>query len=317
MRLLLVLGLLAGFAEGPWVQDGAKILTTEEREALHQELRTMPFHVGVLTVDSLQGATGEAVAKRALAGPGSERSVVILLAMEEHAIRVQRGAGLADVFPQEATDRVVRSMQPSFKRGEWYAGLRHGTGTLEGIWSAYQGTAVPVSGGITQAPEDHSARNLLFAFAGGVGFLVLGAAAVAFVLDGRRLAKAEKALRKEREERWRRQETPSSAGIHNPMPSGIARPPAPPAPPPRPVNAHISYSQRPARPVNAPRQEVHHHHYETPSPVVVVAPSYSAPEPSYSSSSDSGSSYSSSDSGGSSGGFDSGSSGGGGSDGSW
>lgn len=155
VRLLIALLLLLAGLPGPanaahgipprpvpfrFVTDKAQLLKTADAKRLEHGLRKYADQTGtqivVVTVPSLGGrdvadygrqlGTAWGVGQR-----GKNNGLVVLLAAKEHKLTIQPGAGLRLVITSEVISHVINEdMTPSFKRGNYGAGLRAGLNTL-------------------------------------------------------------------------------------------------------------------------------------------------------------------------------------------
>jgi uncharacterized protein len=139
---LLWTSLLLAFPERTgWVTDGAGVLTSGERQALHRELdafeKQTGFEVAVVVVRSLEGKSVEdysfELAKSWKVGKaGKDNGVVLLLAMAERKSRIETGKGvghlLTDVESADILDRVLR---PRMKAGKVADALAESTRAIQ------------------------------------------------------------------------------------------------------------------------------------------------------------------------------------------
>jgi len=123
-----------------FITDQGQLLSPGDAKKLESGLRRYADNTGtqivVVTVPTLAGrdiadygrALGEAwgVGQR-----GKNNGLVVLLAGQEHKVTIQAGSGLRNVITPELTARVInQQMTPSFKQGNYFAGLRTGLNTL-------------------------------------------------------------------------------------------------------------------------------------------------------------------------------------------
>ncbi|GGF01798.1 TPM domain-containing protein [Hymenobacter cavernae] len=133
-------GVLARPSPFRFVTDEAKLLSLANAKTLENGLRHYADDKGtqivVVTVPTLGGrdvadyarSLGEAwgVGQR-----GKDNGVVLLLAGQEHKVSVQVGSGLQNkISPDVITRAINQDMTPSFKQGNYFAGLRKGLNTL-------------------------------------------------------------------------------------------------------------------------------------------------------------------------------------------
>jgi uncharacterized protein len=123
-----------------FVTDQAKLLAPADAQKLDAGLRRYADQNGtqvvVVTVPSLGGRTVADYA-RALGNEwgvgqrGKNNGVVVLLSGQEHQVSIQAGEGLQSAITPAVTSRIInQQMLPSFKQGNYFAGLRSGLNTL-------------------------------------------------------------------------------------------------------------------------------------------------------------------------------------------
>ncbi|OUJ76110.1 TPM domain-containing protein [Hymenobacter crusticola] len=123
-----------------FVTDEANLLSAADAKTLESGLRRYADNTGtqivVVTVPTLGGREVADYA-RALGeswGVGQRdknNGVVLLLAGQEHKVSIQAGSGLRDRLTPAVISRVINEkMTPSFKQGNYFAGLRSGLNTL-------------------------------------------------------------------------------------------------------------------------------------------------------------------------------------------
>src|SRR5438105_2871285 len=118
------------------VTDQAGALTPDQRAALEQELSSYEDSTGnqfaVLIIPSLQGESLEEytlkVAERNVIGTKkNDNGLLMLVAIEDRAIRIEVGYGLEGAIP-DVTTALIRENEitPRFKQGDYFGGLRAG-----------------------------------------------------------------------------------------------------------------------------------------------------------------------------------------------
>jgi uncharacterized protein len=123
-----------------FVTDQAGLLSPADAQKLESGLRRYADQNGpqvvVVTVPSL-GSRSVADYARALGNEwqvgqrGKNNGVVVLLSGQEHKVSIQAGSGLQSAITPAVTDRIInQQMLPSFKQGNYFAGLRSGLNTL-------------------------------------------------------------------------------------------------------------------------------------------------------------------------------------------
>ena len=150
-----------------FVNDQAKLMTPADVKKLEGGLRRYADNTGtqvvVVTVPTLGGrdvadygrALGEAwgVGQR-----DKNNGIVVLIGAQERTVTIQPGSGLRSTITPAVTSRVISQMAPSFKQGNYFAGLRTGLNTL-------MLTANPASNP-QKGPADEAAAGVA---AGGLG----------------------------------------------------------------------------------------------------------------------------------------------------
>ena len=122
-----------------FVNDEAQLMAPADAKKLEGGLRRYADNTGtqvvVVTVPSL-GGRDVADYGRALGtawGVGQKEKnngVVVLIGAKDHKLTIQAGSGLQSVITPEVTNRIIGQMTPSFKQGNYFAGLRTGLNTL-------------------------------------------------------------------------------------------------------------------------------------------------------------------------------------------
>jgi uncharacterized protein len=153
----------AGLLSAATVQEVEHLLSAHEDSTTNQ--------VAVLTIPSLEGEDLEGYALRVaetwkLGRKGKDNGVLLLVARDEHAIRIEVGSGLEGALPDIVCGSIIRSVvTPRFKSGDFDGGVRSG---VEAILAAIRGeyTAEEETGGIS----DLAGRLV----AGGIFLVVVG-----------------------------------------------------------------------------------------------------------------------------------------------
>jgi uncharacterized protein len=122
-----------------FVTDKAGLLQGGEAKKLENGLRSYAEKTGtqvvVVTVPSLGGRSvadyGRALGTAWGVGQRDKNNgVVVLISSQEHKVTIQPGSGLASVVTPAVTSRIINEMTPSFKQGNYFAGLRNGLDEL-------------------------------------------------------------------------------------------------------------------------------------------------------------------------------------------
>lgn len=125
--------------QGP-IYDQADMLPAAEEASLDQRLREFDARTGnaviVATVDSLQGDTIEDYAQKLYAAwgiGGAERDtgVLLLVAPNEHKVRIEVGYGLTPYITDILSGRIIRDeITPHFKDGDFSGGIEAGVDAM-------------------------------------------------------------------------------------------------------------------------------------------------------------------------------------------
>ena len=122
-----------------FVNDQAQMLAPADAKKLESGLRRYADKTGtqvvVVTVPSLGGREvadyGRALGTAWGVGQRDKNNgLVVLLSAQEHKVTIQPGSGLKSTITPAVTSRVINEMTPSFKQGNYFAGLRTGLNTL-------------------------------------------------------------------------------------------------------------------------------------------------------------------------------------------
>ena len=130
------------------VNDYANVLPAKDRaklEKLLSDYETETSHqVAVLTVESLHGESIEDFSLRVanawgLGRKGLDNGVLVTLAPEEHAVRIELGTGMNKYVSDAKAKRIIdETMIPAFQAGDIAGGLRRGIARLLDACRAYK-----------------------------------------------------------------------------------------------------------------------------------------------------------------------------------
>ena len=122
------------------VIDLTGTLTSSQRDALENELRTFEARKGgqiaVLIVPTTQPEAIEQYSLRVaetwkLGRKGVDDGVLLLVAKDDRALRIEVGYGLEGAIPDAVTKRIVSEIiTPYFKQGDFYGGIDAGISRL-------------------------------------------------------------------------------------------------------------------------------------------------------------------------------------------
>jgi uncharacterized protein len=122
------------------VTDLTNTLTAAQRDSLENELRAFETRKGsqiaVLIVPTTGPETIEQYSIRVtdawkLGRKGADDGVLLLVAMDDRALRIEVGYGLEGVIPDAVANRVINEIiVPYFKQGDFYGGIHAGVSRL-------------------------------------------------------------------------------------------------------------------------------------------------------------------------------------------
>ena len=122
------------------VTDLTGTLTADQRAALDRDLldfsRRKGSQIAILIVPTTAPETIEQYSIRVadawkLGRKGRDDGVLLLVAKDDHALRIEVGYGLEGAIPDAISRRVIDEIiAPRFKRGDFYGGLRAGVDQL-------------------------------------------------------------------------------------------------------------------------------------------------------------------------------------------
>lgn len=141
------------------VTDTAGILSASAAQALDAELRAYQNKTGhqfaFLSVQNLDGTTiedlGQEVASAwRLGDQKRDDGLILLVAKDDRAVRIEVGYGLEGVVPDAVAARIIRqTIVPALRAGDYDTGVRNG---FEQLMRAAQGEALA-----EKQPQRHSA----------------------------------------------------------------------------------------------------------------------------------------------------------------
>ena len=118
------------------VHDEAKVLSQNIIDQLEQRLKkyedSTSNQISVLTISSLDGEVIETYALRVvekwqLGTKTKDNGVLLLIAVEDHKMRIEVGQGLEGVLTDAQSSRIIRNeIAPSLRRGDYDAGVTEG-----------------------------------------------------------------------------------------------------------------------------------------------------------------------------------------------
>lgn len=188
--LWLLLGLGAGAQNLPprpspprLVNDLARLMQPAEADALEQKLvaynDSTSSQIAVVTVPSLDGDEIADYAQKlyeawGIGRKGKNNGILVLVAQQERAARIQTGYGLEGAVPDALAKRIIsNTLVPAFRQNQYYAGLDRATDQL-----------IALARGEYQAdPADAQPRRGRGRTGSGIPFwIIIGALVLVFVL---------------------------------------------------------------------------------------------------------------------------------------
>lgn len=122
------------------VNDLAHLMQPQEADALEQKLvaynDSTSSQIAVVTVPNLGGNEIADYAQQlyrawSIGQKGKNNGILVLVAQQEHAARIQTGRGLEGAVPDALAKRIIsNTLVPAFKQNQYYAGLDRGTDQL-------------------------------------------------------------------------------------------------------------------------------------------------------------------------------------------
>lgn len=173
MLITLLLGLCASAARAAvqipelqsWVTDLSGTLGVDQRQALEQRLQGLEqrskAQVAVLLVPELEDETVEQLAVRAFAQwrlgrQGQDDGVLLVVAKQSHALRIEVGYGLEGrITDVQAKHIIDERIAPAFRQGDYYTGVLHG---IDAIGELIEGHAAPPAPVLASAPATEAER---------------------------------------------------------------------------------------------------------------------------------------------------------------
>jgi len=119
-------------SRGKPIIDQAGLLSVRVNQALTNALYKIQKQTGneisILTVKSLEGDTIEGYSLKVtdqwkLGQKGKDNGVLFLIAIDDRKMRIEVGRGLEGDLPDITAGRIIRSIQPYFKKGDYKSGI--------------------------------------------------------------------------------------------------------------------------------------------------------------------------------------------------
>jgi len=128
------------------VHDDAHVLKQETIDRLESQLKqyedSTSNQIAILVISSLEGASLEdysikVAEKWALGQKEKDNGVLLLIAVDDHKMRIEVGEGLEGVLTDALSSRIIRNeMAPAFRRGDFDSGI---SAAVDGIIKAIGG----------------------------------------------------------------------------------------------------------------------------------------------------------------------------------
>lgn len=161
---------------GQRVHDEAHVLKSETIDQLEKELKayedSTSNQLAILIVPSLDGDVLEeysihVVEKWKLGKKEKDNGVLILIAIDDHKMRIEVGQGLEGVLTDAQSNRIIRNeMAPNFRRGDYDAGILAAVdGIIKSIGGEYHADDVSTDGSV----EDMTFTERIF-----IGLFIFG-----------------------------------------------------------------------------------------------------------------------------------------------
>ena len=142
------------------VNDLAHLMQPAEVDALEQKLiaynDSTSSQIAVVTVPNLDGGEIADYAQKlyeswGIGRKGKNNGILVLVAQQEHAARIQTGYGLEGAVPDALAKRIISNvLVPAFRQNQYYAGLNRATDQLialaKGEYKADPADAQPQGG---------------------------------------------------------------------------------------------------------------------------------------------------------------------------
>ena len=169
------------------VNDLAHVMQPQEADALEQKLvaynDSTSSQFAVVIVPSLGGSDIFSYAQKlyqdwGIGRKGKDNGLLLLVAVQEHQVRVHTGYGLEGAVPDALAKRIIsNTLAPAFKQNQYYAGLDRGTDQLMALAKGeYQ--ADPADAQRSQGRRDRTGS--------GAGFwIIIGVLVLVFLLRSR------------------------------------------------------------------------------------------------------------------------------------
>jgi uncharacterized protein len=143
---------------GPRVHDEAKILSSGSAARLEQQLKmhedSTSNQIAILIVKTLNDFPVEDYALRVaeewkLGQADNDNGVLLLIAFDDHKVRIEVGEGLEGALPDAVANQIIRNeIAPNFRQGNYDGGVQAAvTAIIQAIGGEYKADTAPVARG--------------------------------------------------------------------------------------------------------------------------------------------------------------------------
>lgn len=156
-------------APGGMVNDFAGIIGAEFKPVLEEKLLALKATTGdeltVVTIKSLAGDTIENYAVElfeewGIGQKGQDNGVLLLVALDDRAVRIEVGYGLEPVLTDAAANQIIQQLiLPAFRNGDYTAGVTAG---VDAIITTVQGGELEFSSTETKDNSDFGGSDFIF-----------------------------------------------------------------------------------------------------------------------------------------------------------
>jgi uncharacterized protein len=163
------------------VNDYARLLSPEAAARLEQKLagfeREQSTQIVVLTIPSLQGDEIDSFSIRVaeqwkIGQKGKDNGVLLILARDEHKVRIEVGMGLQGVLPDITAAQIIRNvMSPHLKANDFDQGINAG---VDAILAATKGEFKASPQDTARKPRSRSSSPATFFLLAAVAAVILG-----------------------------------------------------------------------------------------------------------------------------------------------
>lgn len=183
LATLLCLLLTASLALASSVNDGAKLLTPEQKASLEQSIKTAEeahgIKIGIVTMKSLKGAspgkTADTILDKQYAG-GKNGSIVMLLAMDSRDFYVSTDSTMRQIITDAGGFPYLKNaFLPSLKENNYYEAFTAYVATTDELLSYYEKEGEPYDPNNEFSP---------LALAAAIALAILAALGVRTTLEG-------------------------------------------------------------------------------------------------------------------------------------